>query len=208
MMYIYPNKSLLENKEIKTMSYFLKVTKPGHGSAELQKPYDMLQTMFQMVPKVFVAQSIRPDLLDPIVQYVNRLMIEAHALPRSIKKLIAAYVSKLNTCAYCVDAHSAMVMAHGFTQDEVQSILEDIDDSSLIDNKTKQLLHFSETITRNSYKIHEGLLQDLRDHGCTDEELFEAIAVASLFNFMDRMADALGAPVEGFQEMMKQMSQT
>ena len=101
-----------------------------------------------------------------------------------------------------------MVMAQGFSQEQVQSILENIDGSSLIDDKTKLLLHFSETITRDSSRIHEGTLQVLRDHGCTDEELFESIAVASLFNFMDRMADALGAPVEGFQEMMKQMSKT
>ncbi|SHE42251.1 Carboxymuconolactone decarboxylase family protein [Desulfacinum infernum DSM 9756] len=97
-----------------------------------------------------------------------------------------------------------MVMAQGFTQEQVQSVLENIDGSSLIDDKTKRLLHLAETVTRNSYKIWEGTLQELRDQGCTDEELFEAIAVASLFNFMDRMADALGAPVEGFQEKMKQ----
>ena len=82
------------------MSYFLKFTEPDQGKGQLHKSYEMLQTMFQMVPKVFVAQSIRPDLLEPIVQYVNRLMIEAHALPRSTKELIAAYVSKLNACAY------------------------------------------------------------------------------------------------------------
>jgi hypothetical protein len=82
------------------MSYLLKVTEPEHGDGQLQKSYEMLQTMFQIVPKVFVAQSIRPDLLEPMVQYVNRLMVEAHALPRSTKELIAAYVSKLNTCAY------------------------------------------------------------------------------------------------------------
>jgi len=82
------------------MSYFLKVTEPENASGQLQKSYEMLQTMFQTVPKVFVAQSIRPDLLEPIVQYVNRLMIETHALPRSTKELIAAYVSKINSCAY------------------------------------------------------------------------------------------------------------
>lgn len=82
------------------MSYFLKVTEPEHGSGQLKKSYEMLQTMFQIVPKVFVAQSIRPDLLESIVQYVNHLMIEPHALPRSTKELIAAYVSKLNACAY------------------------------------------------------------------------------------------------------------
>ncbi len=82
------------------MSYFLKVTEPENASGQLQNSYEMLQTMFLTVPKVFVAQSIRPDLLEPIVQYVNRLMIETHALPRSTKELIAAYVSKLNACAY------------------------------------------------------------------------------------------------------------
>ena len=96
-----------------------------------------------------------------------------------------------------------MVMAQGFTQEQVQGILEDIDGSSLIDEKTKRLLHFSETVTRNAFKVHEGTMEDLRGHGCTDEDIFEAIAVTSLFNFMDRMADALGAPVKGLQEMMK-----
>ena len=82
------------------MSYFLKVTEPENASGQLQNSYEMLQTMFLTVPKVFVAQSIRPDLLEPAVEYVNRLMIETHALPRSTKELIAAYVSKLNACAY------------------------------------------------------------------------------------------------------------
>ncbi len=101
-----------------------------------------------------------------------------------------------------------MVMAQGFTQEQVESILKEIDGSSLIDDKTKQLLHLSETVTRNAYKVHEGTMRELRELGCTDEELFEAVAVTSLFNYMDRMADALGAPVEGFQEMVKQMSET
>lgn len=100
-----------------------------------------------------------------------------------------------------------MAMAQGFTKEQVQSILADIDASGLIDDKTKQMLHLSESITRNSYKVHEGSFQELREMGCTDEELFEVVAVTALFNFMDRMADALGAPVEGFQEMMEQMAE-
>ncbi len=82
------------------MSYFFKVTEPEKAFGQLKNSYEMLESMFQMVPKVFVAQSLRPDLLEPIVTYVNRLMIETHALSRSTKELIAAYVSKLNACAY------------------------------------------------------------------------------------------------------------
>jgi hypothetical protein len=50
-------------------------------------------------------------------------------------------------------------------------------------------------------------IQALRDIDCTDEEIFEAVAVASLFNYMDRIADGLGVPVEGFQDMIEQMMQ-
>jgi alkylhydroperoxidase family enzyme len=107
-----------------------------------------------------------------------------------------------------VDAHSAMVMTQGFTQDQVKSILEDIDGSSLIDDKTKQILHFSEKVTRHAYKVTESDIKALQDIGCTEEEVFEAVAVTSLFNYMDRMADALGAPVENFQKMVASMMQS
>ncbi len=82
------------------MSYYLKTTPPDEARGRLKVTYAALEAMFQMVPRIFVAQSIRPDLLEPIVTYVKRLMIDHHALPRSTKELIAAHVSQLNACAY------------------------------------------------------------------------------------------------------------
>jgi hypothetical protein len=82
------------------MSYHLQTVEPENAEGQLKKTYAMLQEMFQTVPKIFVAQSIRPDLLEPIVTYINKLMIETHGLSRATKELIAAYVSKLNACAY------------------------------------------------------------------------------------------------------------
>ena len=39
------------------MSYFIRTTEPEAAKGQLQASYKMLETMFQMVPKVFVAQS-------------------------------------------------------------------------------------------------------------------------------------------------------
>lgn len=82
------------------MTYFFSTTDPENATGRLQDTYNTLTSMFGMVPKVFVAQSMRPDLVELIVDYVNRLMVADHALPRTTKELIAAYVSKLNACAY------------------------------------------------------------------------------------------------------------
>lgn len=100
-----------------------------------------------------------------------------------------------------------MVMAQGFSRADVENILADVDNTELIDDKTRKLLQLAGKITRHAYKVTESDIQALRDIGCTDEEVFEAVAVASLFNYMDRVADALGAPVEGFQDMIEQMMQ-
>lgn len=82
------------------MGYFLQTCEPANATGQLKDAYNQLESMFQMIPKVFVAQSIRPDLLEPIVTYVNRLLVETHALPRGTKELIAAHVSKINGCDY------------------------------------------------------------------------------------------------------------
>ena len=82
------------------MAYFIETTPPEKARGRLKVTYETLESMFMTIPKVFVAQSIRPDLLEPIVTYVKRLMIDDHALPRSTKELIAARVSRLNACAY------------------------------------------------------------------------------------------------------------
>jgi alkylhydroperoxidase family enzyme len=101
-----------------------------------------------------------------------------------------------------VDAHSARAMAQGLTQEEVKSILEDVKGSKLIDEKTKNILLFAEKITLHAYKVTASDIQALRDIGCSDEEIFESVAVTAIINFTDRMADALGVPVEHFQEKM------
>ena len=100
-----------------------------------------------------------------------------------------------------------MVMAQGFSRADVENILADVDNTELIDDKTRKLLQLAGKITMHAYKVTESDIQALRDIDCTDEEVFEAVAVASLFNYMDRVADALGAPVEGFQDMIEQMMQ-
>jgi uncharacterized peroxidase-related enzyme len=95
-----------------------------------------------------------------------------------------------------------MAMAHGFTREEVRHILDDVDRTTLVDEKTRALLRFSRALTSNPYTIGEEDIQALRSLDLSDEEILEAIHVIAFFNSMDRMADATGAPVENLQDAM------
>ena len=82
------------------MAYYLRTTAPEDATGQLRATNATLAAMFPKIPNVFTAQSLRPDLLEPLVAYVNRLMLETHALTRTTKELIAAHVSRINACAY------------------------------------------------------------------------------------------------------------
>jgi len=81
------------------MSYIATISADEAGR-DLSKVYGDLNEAFGMIPAVFQSMSLRPDLLQPLSLFVKRLMLEEHALPRMTKELLAAYVSKLNACAY------------------------------------------------------------------------------------------------------------
>lgn len=91
-----------------------------------------------------------------------------------------------------------MAMAQGHTKEEVENILENPEDSDLIDQKTKGLMRYAGKITRNPHEITKDDINALRELGLDDKEILEAAFVASGFNMIDRLADALGTPIDNF----------
>jgi alkylhydroperoxidase family enzyme len=99
-----------------------------------------------------------------------------------------------------------MVMAQGqLNRKQMQSILIEPEQSDLIDENTKALLRLAAKMTKESYKIIPEEIEALRRLGLSDEVILESIHVIAFFNYLDRMADATGAPMENLQEMMAQM---
>jgi alkylhydroperoxidase family enzyme len=95
-----------------------------------------------------------------------------------------------------------MAMAQGYTKEQVESILDDFEKSGLIDQKTKGLLRYAEKITRKPHEITKEDITDLKELGLDDVEILEGVYIASAFNMIDRIADALGTPVDNFVESM------
>jgi alkylhydroperoxidase family enzyme len=101
-----------------------------------------------------------------------------------------------------------MAMVQGYSREDVKNILDNVNETTLIDEKTRNLILLAEKATRHPDTVRKNDVEELKAAGCSEEEIYEAIAVTSLFNFLDRMADALGAPVEGLQDLVEQMQQS
>ena len=58
------------------------------------------------------------------------------------------------------------------------------------------LLEFCERMTRDAARMMEDDVKRLRGAGLTDEEILEGAAICAYFNFIDRIADAFGVPLD------------
>jgi len=78
-------------------------------------------------------------------------------------------------------------------QDEqlVASVLADVDTSKLSDSE-KVLFRFVRKVNEDSVSIGPPDMEDLHQAGYTDEAIYYAITVCSLFNFYNRWIDASG----------------
>lgn len=58
------------------------------------------------------------------------------------------------------------------------------------------ILEYTEQITRDAASITRAEIQGLRAKGLSDEEILHTVEIASYFNYINRVTDALGVELE------------
>ena len=123
------------------------------------------------------------------------------------RELIAAYVSGINSCGYCLGSHSAVAEQFGVEEGVISQLVESIDGSN-IDDKFKPILKYVKKLTLEPTKMVQADADAVFNAGWEERALYDAIMVCCTFNFMNRFVDGLGLSVipESFQmqgEMLK-----
>lgn len=107
------------------------------------------------------------------------------------RETIAAYVSGLNDCQFCYGVHSATATALGIPAGAVSAALDDIDTTEVPERLTP-LLRYVRKLTLAAASITAADAQAVFDAGFDERALHDAVAVAALFNMMNRLVDGLG----------------
>ena len=67
-----------------------------------------------------------------------------------------------------------------------------------IDEPTRALLRFAEQLTRYDPIPSPADLAALRSHGFSDADIHDAVQIIGYFNYIVRIADALGVPLDAW----------
>ncbi len=135
-----------------------------------------------------------------LMEYTELVMRQPSPLSAADRELIAAYVSGLNACQYCFGVHSETAYAYGIEEGLFESLTDDVDGSP-VDDKLKPILRYAGKMTREPAKLTEKDAQAVWDAGWDEQALHDAINVACLFNFMNRLLEGHG--VKGSDAMYK-----
>lgn len=68
--------------------------------------------------------------------------------------------------------------------------------SAGLDPPTSALLEFADKLTRTPAAVTRADIDTLRSHGFDDEGITRAVEVIGFFNYINRIAEGLGAPAE------------
>src|SRR4029450_5014120 len=104
---------------------------------------------------------------------------------------IAAYVSSLNACTYCLDSHAAIASWH-FGSDEgfVRSVVADPATAGLSDN-LRALLAIAARVQQSGSLVRDADIARARENGATDTEIHDTVLIAAAFCMFNRYVDGL-----------------
>ena len=121
------------------------------------------------------------------------------------RELIASYVSYLNNCEFCHRSHSAAANEHlGDQGKTVQCIIENFD-TAPVSAKMKSLLRIAGKVQQSGRLVTPELVADAKKEGATDEEIHDAVLIASAFCMYNRYVDGLNTLLPESDEEYKDM---
>lgn len=113
------------------------------------------------------------------------------------RELIAAYVSGLNGCRFCTNAHTAYAESYGMPEGVVEACLRDLD-TAPVDERLKPVLRYAAKLTKVPETLEKADVEAILAAGWPEEAVADTAMVVALFNFMNRIV--MGHGVDAFAD--------
>lgn len=143
------------------------------------------------IPGIRGLVMFRPETGKPIYDLVQVLLRGESPLSEAERELIAAYVSSLNECNFCMLSHAA---ASRYLYKEhkkiVDLVLADYRQAP-VSNKMKALLNIAGKVQRNGKEVTPEDIADARKYGAVDRDIHDTVLIAAAFCMINRYVDGL-----------------
>lgn len=143
------------------------------------------------VPDAAKLVFYRPDFYGaPMGAFTHLAMRGPSAWSVGDRELMAACVSKMNACAFCIGAHTATAAMAYQDEAKVQAVLADLE-TAPIEEPLRATLRLLGKLTRE-HSVNADDMRALLSAGVSGEQVEDALSVCFAFNTTNRLAEAFG----------------
>ena len=145
------------------------------------------------VPGIRSLVMFRPETGKPLYELAQVLLRGESPLSEAERELIAAYVSHLNNCMFCMSSHAAASRClYGDEKNTVDEVLKDMQHSKVSD-KLKTLLHIAGKVQMPGKDVLPADIEAARKLGADDREIHDTVLIAATFCMFNRYVDGLAS---------------
>jgi len=156
-------------------------------------PEDIRNTMLAVqekagfIPNVFLTLAHRPDEFRAFFAYHDALMLRDSGLTKAEREMIVVATSGMNHCLYCVVAHGAILRIYAKNPQVADQVATHYPNADITERQ-KAMLDFAVKLARTPEAMTASDYQALRDHGFSDEDIWDIGGVTAFFALSNRMA--------------------
>jgi uncharacterized peroxidase-related enzyme len=151
----------------------------------VRRNFDAIQKQLGVVPNMMRTMAQSPSVLEGYLGFGAAL--RRGRLPGALQEQIALAVAEMNSCDYCLSAHTALGRGAGLSNDELAASRE----ARAADPKATAALQFARAVVERRGDVRDQDLARVRTAGYTDGEIAEIIAHVALnvfTNYFNRAA--------------------
>jgi uncharacterized peroxidase-related enzyme len=140
------------------------------------------------IPNVFLMLAYRPDEFRAFMAYHDALMDKEGGLTKAEREMIVVVTSAVNQCQYCVIAHGAILRIRAknpLIADQVASNYRKAD----LTPRQRAMLDFAMKVSQQAQAVEEADSVALREHGFSDDDIWDIAAIAAFFAMSNRLAN-------------------
>jgi len=140
------------------------------------------------IPNVFLVLAKRPAEFRAFFDYHDALMEKESNLTKGEREMIVVATSGYNQCQYCVVAHGAILRVrekNPLIADQIAVNYHNAD----ITPRQKAMLDFAVKVSQTAQEVSDADINELKQHGFDDEDVWDIAGIAAFFGLSNRMAN-------------------
>lgn len=178
-------------------SFWIDSIKPEQATGGLADLYREWEGRSGTVPSFLPGLSLDLNQMKRTLHLVTTVQEPTESLDQLRRQMIIVVISKAMDCDFAAHLHAGFLRRQEPTGSPKDQSLADLFEQGRwrdagLDEKEQRMLEFAEMITLNAIGVEEQHIQDLRNVGFSDRDIFDIVHLTATFNYFNRLIMALG----------------